>query len=1167
MLLKAFIHQKRWPGYPRFVSLWIMSILCVSAAASGDRVFDVTDYGADGSDEAEDVAAIEAAIEAAAGAGGGVVYIPEGTYYVSPPGTAQVSLYEKVSGSWQLALESAANGTAARGWRFSTEAAETVNGEAGERLLGLEDGIIYERDGSAWAAKAKLVDGAGSGWYSGYETPGAEVGANGDVYLQFHVKFDHSNGAVFQLEQRHSNITFRGDGIGKSILSFRTWSGGDPMDYEVDVETETIIRTSIARNSGGRYSRGSLFVMLPTKSISIFENIHWEGLDMRGNTIANGKHAWYSPYDDLEEWDISNKAIVFTFGGRDLRNISVRNCALSGWRGEILYKGGKDDYAEILIENCDIFETNSSAVSISGNMVMQDCRIWNAYNGVENYCDEGQFSEIRRVEFNLGKGDWGVVYLGTEASYLIVEDCDIRNTRRGGVFLSDFASNVTIRNNTIADTMFGVYFLYLNQYGLPGRYNNILIEENTFRAETRSMESVVHSFIDGWYAKDWVIRNNLAEGRNGFSIKNFLFDNHRGPREERHNVIVQGNIVEADSRISGNGLSPVFENNNFSGSIRESRLNKWFPDQRQFLLRPDNEVYVVGTWYGKDVTLEVEDSWRFPPGHRFEIDRNDKAASAIGIEIRPAAWNNLDRGYFLFDDAVIAFEMGEGGEFQLAGFEPPDHAAEVVIRTGSEISARGRESVNLEPIKPTVFDSFSGIAVNVPVTLHVNDNVQFANNDFIRTPTEKLYVPPPGVDRLQVVKDQEDRLNFIDGVFLREYSGNVVIRQGEVAELFVSVDSAQPVLFHWFAGKQGDQRSPLGETDSGILRLDGFENTGTHYYWARIYSGAGFVDSPTLMITVIPDPETWEWIGRFAEEDLEAWSFVGSFGDLLDPPSDSQLELVSNIWIGNDDTVLALHNKGNPAHVQRTLAWGPSTYGGSLFLRLYATEEAPTTTFSYFKDAERAFIDVPVFTMEFKVENGSGFLKFPGGVRIEALKTHQWTELKLTFDFETGNYSVGFGPAMGVDPGSRSEGIRTVSGRSSRLRGIDGIRRVAISSRTSSTGSPPDTLFIDDFLFKRSPYGPMEFSPVLYSYWQDLPLEDDGSRITGLGRVYDNHFPWIFFPSSGKWLYVYPEISTRNQIWGVVFDNSQGSSLVFSGDQFAGWYLVTSSERSAWRKF
>ncbi len=52
----------------------------------------VTGYGADATGTADSTVAIQAAINAAAGAGGGIVYLPAGTYRVSPQGAATTAL-------------------------------------------------------------------------------------------------------------------------------------------------------------------------------------------------------------------------------------------------------------------------------------------------------------------------------------------------------------------------------------------------------------------------------------------------------------------------------------------------------------------------------------------------------------------------------------------------------------------------------------------------------------------------------------------------------------------------------------------------------------------------------------------------------------------------------------------------------------------------------------------------------------------------------------------------------------------------------------------------------------------------------------------------------------------------------------------------------------------
>lgn len=64
-----------------------------SSASSGPNWFNVKDYGADGNGTTDDTASIQAAINAANGVGGGVVYLPAGTYKL----TAAVTLHNRIT--------------------------------------------------------------------------------------------------------------------------------------------------------------------------------------------------------------------------------------------------------------------------------------------------------------------------------------------------------------------------------------------------------------------------------------------------------------------------------------------------------------------------------------------------------------------------------------------------------------------------------------------------------------------------------------------------------------------------------------------------------------------------------------------------------------------------------------------------------------------------------------------------------------------------------------------------------------------------------------------------------------------------------------------------------------------------------------------------------------
>ncbi|MBL9191025.1 MAG: hypothetical protein JNJ82_01625 [Opitutaceae bacterium] len=101
-------------------------------APQGPR-FDVTAYGADPTGTVDSTSAIQAAIDAAAAAGGGVVYLPAGTFQVSPQGSASSAL--RISTS-RIVLRGAG--------RTSTFLFNTATAMRGKAILRVEG------SGSSW---------------------------------------------------------------------------------------------------------------------------------------------------------------------------------------------------------------------------------------------------------------------------------------------------------------------------------------------------------------------------------------------------------------------------------------------------------------------------------------------------------------------------------------------------------------------------------------------------------------------------------------------------------------------------------------------------------------------------------------------------------------------------------------------------------------------------------------------------------------------------------------------------------------------------------------------------------------------------------------------------------------------------------------------------------
>jgi hypothetical protein len=65
------------------IAVCLVAALALYAAPPSARVFDVREHGARGDGQTDDTAAIQAALTAAKEAGGGTVFVPEGTYIIT----------------------------------------------------------------------------------------------------------------------------------------------------------------------------------------------------------------------------------------------------------------------------------------------------------------------------------------------------------------------------------------------------------------------------------------------------------------------------------------------------------------------------------------------------------------------------------------------------------------------------------------------------------------------------------------------------------------------------------------------------------------------------------------------------------------------------------------------------------------------------------------------------------------------------------------------------------------------------------------------------------------------------------------------------------------------------------------------------------------------------
>lgn len=542
----------------------------------------------------------------------------------------------------------------------------------------------------------------------------------GTVYLPagtYRVAPKEEGGYAFPLH--FGNLVIEGDGASQTVLSFQAWGMKDP--------------------AGLVLKRGGAFTT--HQAPGPINGITLRGFRATGNAPPTPQAGQWWGDDSLKGWDITHKALGI-WG--TVTNLLVEDCEWDNWRGEILYAGGGLELGKFTIRRNKVSGCNASAISMGGDVLLENNDIFNVYNGTECLSMGGHQKLVVRncvIEPNRSLpsdtriGKFGVIYLGFHDSSFLVEGCRIGETQGGGIFLSDFASNVTVRNNSFQDTI-GIYSinlnLYANQPSIPaselGRLENLEISDNSFQAITRGSDAAFLAYRDP--GTNWRIIRNRVRGTNGFRYGSLM----RSQGAWSNYIMEANDVLDSEPVLDSDGPRPQWVGNIVSGTASDgTMINCFLPstDSSPIKLRPAWPKLRINDIGGDVMTRQSKVDPAvlplLPAGYPLELRRLGNRDTTSGAEIQPdPTWNTLTRGYMLYRGAILKLRKGASGMMELESYTPPDVNIRQLTQTTptrtnlQDLSFYGQPEVILAPAARHTFTSHSGVALEDTVTIRYN---------------------------------------------------------------------------------------------------------------------------------------------------------------------------------------------------------------------------------------------------------------------------------------------------------------------------------------------------------------------------------------------------------------------------------------------------------------
>ncbi len=304
------------------------------------------------------------------------------------------------------------------------------------------------------------------------------------------------------LEIAYDNITLMGAGRELTEVKCYVFGGATPNGSTPGTNFE-VIDGFVHRGHGIFIASDSIDAMPPRQNITIM-NLTLNGQCPRQTDLwpldgTEGNPPFPADVDTGDGWDTTHQGIQIQQNKRH-DNIRVLNCEVKEFRAELVYYGG-GTCGTVVVENCKLHDSMGSIVSMTADLTLRNCEIYDGTHGVECSSFNRDITITGNLVYDSCKGiviPANITYTALPWGKVVIEGNTVKTCPHEGIYITGWEENVTVRNNKVVDCATTIEHGMIrvdDQY--DGTPHNILVEDNELIADTASPFAGIYTTLGG----------------------------------------------------------------------------------------------------------------------------------------------------------------------------------------------------------------------------------------------------------------------------------------------------------------------------------------------------------------------------------------------------------------------------------------------------------------------------------------------------------------------------------------------------------------------------------------------------------------------------------------------------------------------------------------------